>query len=276
MPGHVASQPPPSQHAVRCASGARANRVSQRCRPPWRRRCASARLFGPRRARSPRSLRCRAPRRSCRPHAATQRSAAQPALRLRRRRACDPASRSSPHRAAPPARAPPACAARPARSRWRSWRRTSRWSYPASARCSRTRERRCWQRRVRCSSSKRATIWHKRVSSIGCAPLPSRCLDAAAMRPAARRGGKPPRQCAAATLSTALTAPLQTLTRKLVHIISGTGFLMTWLLFRCAAQRNRHTCTACPEASTLRLTADLPRTQRLERSALHRRVRAAG
>jgi hypothetical protein len=33
-----------------------------------------------------------------------------------------------------------------------------------------------------------------------------------------------------------LTAALQTLTRKLVHIISGTGFLMTWLLFRRAVQ----------------------------------------
>jgi len=87
---------------------------------------------------------------------------------------------------------------------------------------------------------------------IGCAPHTRRHVDAATMRRAARSGGKHLHASqAAATGLAELTVAPQTLTRKLVHIISGTGFLLTWLLFRCAALRHRRPRTVCKEASTL-------------------------
>ena len=60
----------------------------------------------------------------------------------------------------------------------------------------------------------------------------------------------------------------QTLTRKLVHIICGTGFLLTWLLFRRAilAQRQRHATPPNPlhfaisPPPALRLTRPAPRS----------------
>ena len=66
-------------------------------------------------------------------------------------------------------------------------------------------------------------------------PLQDCCLDAT--RRTTRREAFAPVRCCDSLR--ALTALPQTLTRKLVHIISGTGFLMTWLLFRCAAPRHR-------------------------------------